>query len=118
MDNKERRQFPKRAESVNLVYFAVLGEKAVRHQGMGRTLNISQGGLLLETREKIPEMEKVVLTLGLEHETLDIEAQAVRFLVNSDGTVHTGFSFKVKENERILKLKKYIDLFESKYRNE
>lgn len=74
--NNERREYPKRPPSVNLVYFAVYNSNNfLKQQGMGKTINISEGGILLETYEKVIKDEKIFLSLGLKDETVDIEAQ-------------------------------------------
>ncbi|MFO8083494.1 MAG: hypothetical protein R6U27_04145 [Desulfobacterales bacterium] len=60
MVDKERRRYP-RIESLNLMAYACMDENDnVINQGMGRTLNVSQKGLLLETYHPL-DCENVLL---------------------------------------------------------
>eukprot|EP00831_Metopus_contortus_P007660 TRINITY_DN12922_c0_g1_i2.p3 TRINITY_DN12922_c0_g1~~TRINITY_DN12922_c0_g1_i2.p3 ORF type:complete len:119 (-),score=18.13 TRINITY_DN12922_c0_g1_i2:345-701(-) len=112
--NNERREYPKRPESVNLVYFAVLNPPdKLRQQGMGKTLNTSEGGILLETYDKIADEGTIVLTLGLRDETVDVEAKIAHLSVVENGTFHTGLSFIIEKPLQLDRIKQYIDLFES-----
>ncbi|MGE4519364.1 MAG: PilZ domain-containing protein [Desulfobacteraceae bacterium] len=112
--NDERREYPKRPKSVNLVYFAVYdSRKILKQQGMGKTLNISEGGILLETYERILDDGLIFLSLGLKDETVDIEAKIAHFSGRGDSIYHTGLSFVIDSQEKTESIKKYIDLFES-----
>jgi len=112
--NDERREYPKRPESVNLVYFAVFdSKKMLKQQGMGKTLNISEGGILLETYERILDDGVIFLSLGLKNETVDIEAGIAHFSGIGNGIYHTGLSFVIDSSEKIESIKEYISLFES-----
>jgi len=110
----ERRENPKRSGSVNLVYFAVYNlTNFLKQQGMGKTINISEGGILLETYEEVQKGEKIFLSLGLKDETIDIEAEIVHLSIKESGFYHTGFSFVIESYEQSESIKKYINLFES-----
>ncbi|MCB9481527.1 MAG: PilZ domain-containing protein [Desulfobacteraceae bacterium] len=112
--NNERREYPKRPESVNLVYFAVFNDlDKLRQQGMGKTLNISEGGILLETYEKIADEGTIVLTLGLRDETVDIQAKTAHLSELENGIFHTGLSFIIENPLQLDRIKQYILLFES-----
>jgi hypothetical protein len=112
--NNERREYPKRPNSVNLVYFGVFDEKKMlKQQGMGKTLNISEGGILLETYERILDDGVIFLSLGLKDETIDVEAKIAHFSGRGNGIYHTGLSFVADSDEKIEYIKKYIKLFES-----
>lgn len=118
MNYTEKRKYPKRTDSENLVYYAVSSDDMPLQQGMGRTLNIGQGGVLLETHQEIADTGKVVLSLGLEHKVFEIEARVVRSIMKSSGIFHTGFAFTDDREESLSKIQEYMDLFESKLKNE
>lgn len=111
---EERRQDMYRPKSENLVYFAVFTpEKKTIQQGMGRTLNISQGGILLETYKKISESGKIVLSLGFKDEALDVEAEIVHCTEAGNGSFHMGLAFRNIDQNTLDKINRYIDFFES-----
>ncbi|MDY0359974.1 MAG: PilZ domain-containing protein [Desulforegulaceae bacterium] len=112
--NNERREYPKRPQSVNLVYFAVYNSNNfLKQQGMGKTINISEGGILLETYESVLQDDKIFLSLGLKDETVDIEAKIIHESIKENGIYHTGFSFVIESEKQSESIKKYIELFET-----
>ncbi|MGM0417575.1 MAG: PilZ domain-containing protein [Thermodesulfobacteriota bacterium] len=107
----ERRKYSLRPESVNLVYFAVYNQENILvQQGMGKTLNISEGGILLETYEKISEQGSIYLSLGFKDETVDVKAEIAHMKVKKENIYHTGLSFS-DVSEKKDKIKKYIKIF-------
>ncbi|MDY0132529.1 MAG: PilZ domain-containing protein [Desulforegulaceae bacterium] len=109
----ERRKYPHRSESANLVYFAIFyPDKTLKQQGMGKTINISEGGILLETHEKLIDDQLISLSLGLNNETVDLEAKLVHFTKNKEGLYHSGLSFIIDSIKKTEAIKKYITIFE------
>ena len=113
MVTKERRSFPHRPKSVNLVYFAVYDDKNTKiQQGMGKTLNISQGGILLETRERIIDNGNLIVSLALKNEIVDLGARVAHFLSTAGGVFNTGLSFIEVDAVSEKKIEDYINLFD------
>ncbi len=82
-----------RIDSLNLSY-VLLDEKGRSiHQGMGRTLNISEKGILLETSFPIDPGYIVVLTIGLDNETIDIKSKVSHQRQFENGRYGTGLTF-------------------------
>ena len=70
---KEKRRCP-RIETVNVVSYLLYDEKGVRiDQGKGRTINISQSGVLLETDKPLEGVYIVLMTIDLEGNRLKIK---------------------------------------------
>jgi hypothetical protein len=78
---------------LNLSYVLLNEEGQPIHQGMGRTLNLSEKGILLETSFPIEPGHTVVLTIGLEDETVDIKAKVSHFRQLENGLFGTGLTF-------------------------
>ena len=79
MSGRERRRYG-RTESLNLLDNIVLGEtgEMVAHQ-MGRTINISENGLMLETHIQFKPKHLLVITLALgENLILRLQGTALR----------------------------------------
>ena len=46
-------------------------------EGMGVTANVSRGGMLVATTEKLPEQSEVLLLVGINDETFQIRGEVV-----------------------------------------
>jgi Tfp pilus assembly protein PilZ len=77
MSEAQRRKWDRKA-TLNLVDYIILGENgAFRSRGMGRTRNVSEGGLLLETHRALEEGEEVLITLGLKEDIVSLRGRVV-----------------------------------------
>jgi hypothetical protein len=99
-DKREHR----RISSLNLLSYACVDENGnvVRH-GMGRTLDVSENGILLETHAPLDSQWGVSLTIGLGEELIDIHGKVVRSKKNAAGKFECGIEFTEK-NERALRI--------------
>ena len=71
----DKRQHP-RIDSLNLISYVCIDETDTDViQGMGRTLNVSEGGILLETHIQIDPKHTLSLTIGLEEDLVDIKGE-------------------------------------------
>jgi len=77
MAEAQRRKWD-RKETLNLVDYVILGEDGgFLSRGMGRTRNVSEGGLLLETHRALKEGEEVLITLGLKEDMVRLRGRVV-----------------------------------------
>ena len=77
MTRKEQRRQP-RHESIQLLSYVCIDEEGKEwKQGMGRTLNINEIGLKLETHEPIETRYIVLLAVGLEEDVVDIKGRVI-----------------------------------------
>jgi PilZ domain len=75
MGDLDRRKFD-RTGTLNLVDYVILGEDGSPvSRGMGRTRNVSEVGLLLETHRPLTEGQTVLITLGLKDETVQFRGR-------------------------------------------
>jgi hypothetical protein len=110
MNSDQRRHA--RHESLNLLHYGLPGDAQPQRQGMGRTLNVSQSGILLETRETIAPGETLALTIGLGEDLVTIEGRAVHCHPTPENRYQTGIHFlHMTDNARQI-LTRYIQLFE------
>ena len=110
MAEEQRRRWA-RKETLNLVDYVVLGEDgAPLGRGMGRTRNVSEGGLLLETHRILKEGEEVLITLGLKEDLVRLKGRVVRQMPPAEGYRHSaGIKLTHMNKEDRETLKKYID---------
>ena len=113
MTPQEKRKHA-RIDSLNLSYFCLDENNQIIKQGMGRTLNVSESGILLETHFPIEKKHTIALTVGLEEDLVEITGRLVHSRTNDDGKHEVGIEF-LKINAKARKvLKQFIDAFQLK----
>ena len=96
----EKRQH-QRVSTLNLLHYVCLDDDGSHlEQGMGKTLDISQGGLLMETHIQIEAPFIMLLALGFEEELVDIKGEVVYSRKNEAGMYESGVKF-LETNEKI-----------------
>ncbi len=78
---------------------------------MGRTLNISEKGIMLETHVPIDPDGSMSLTIGLEEEIMDIDGKITFSNKKESGKYETGVHFNKPDEEKRRFLRHYITLF-------
>jgi len=118
MNGIDKRVHKSRVDSKNLVAYSCLDDSGtVIKQGMGRTLNVSEGGILLEIHNTLPTGSLLSLSIGFEEEVCDILANVVYVLASDDGMYKCGMSFQGINDETGRILKKFIEFFMSRIEN-
>jgi hypothetical protein len=108
MNSKNKRKH-ERIESLNLSYICLDEDKNIVKQGMGRTLNLSESGMLLETHFPIELKHVLQLTISLEEELLDIQGKPVHIRSDEGGKYQVGIKFVDLGQESIELLKSFIN---------
>lgn len=108
----ERRRFI-RPKALNLLDYLVVDTKGKHGEyAMGRTLNVSNGGILMETHIPLPAGQQVMITLGLEEDLVDIMGRIVYTTCSSDMHQNGIEFFHMSETDRKI-LARYIEAFHS-----
>ena len=108
----EKRLHP-RIDSLSLLSYVGRNENGVVvEQGMGRTLNVNEGGILLETHAPIDPHYDVFLAIGLEDELIEVNGNVVHQSVDENGNFKTGIRFTKTEADILRILRKFIKAFE------
>lgn len=105
-----------RVDALNLLsYISIDSDGKEWNQGMGRTLNISESGLQLETNEPIQTKYILLISIGIEDDLVDIKGKVVYTNRGDADMFETGIEFiEVKQNAMAV-LKKYIKEFNKQY---
>lgn len=112
MTPKERRKNA-RFDSLNLSYVCVDDQGAVVQESMGRTLNVSEAGICLETHFKIDSHHILTLTIALEDDLVNIKGKVVYSRPGKEEKFETGVEFiEIDQDSRVV-LNKFIELFNS-----
>ncbi len=77
MVENERRKYA-RKKSLNLVDYVLLDEEGNPiSRGMGRTRNVCEGGLLLETPALLKDGHRLLITVGLEEDLMAVKGRVI-----------------------------------------
>lgn len=114
---KENQRSSERFESLNLLsYVSMDSDGKEWNQGMGRTLNISETGIKLETHEPIETQYVVLLSIGIEEDVVDIKGKVVYCNRGSEGRFESGINFDGMNPETLSVLRRFIRAFENQAR--
>ena len=107
----EQRQYP-RVETCNLIsYLLIRANGEITDQGMGRALNISQGGILLETTQLILSEHISLMSVDLDNNLIEIKGNVVYSKDNGFGMIKNGVRFEGGHGEIIQFAAKLIKIF-------
>jgi hypothetical protein len=101
MNVAEKRKYP-RVKIHNLISYVCLGEDGNPiNQLMGAALDISQGGLLLETTQQIEPGKIILITADEQDRLIEINAKAAYCRETGFGKFNVGVSFQGTHDENI-----------------
>ena len=107
----EQRRSP-RVESPNLLTYVCLDQNDnMVGQGMGRTLNVSEGGILLETHIAIDPQYIVLLDIAMEDDLMQFKGKIAHIKKREDGKFESGVAFIEMDEEKIQFLRQYVAIF-------
>lgn len=106
----ERRKH-QRINTLNLSHVAITDKPDDNRQAIGRTLNVSESGILLETHFPIQSDQTVSLTIGIKDELVDMQGQVVHLLNGETGRFEMGIKFTDINDEGVLIIRNFIDKF-------
>ena len=111
----EEKRKHSRIDSLHLLNYLHYGENEEdTTQGMGRTLNVSESGILLETHTSIDPDQNVSLTIGLEEDMVDIKGHVIYSKQNAQGMFEAGIEFEAMDASAERILKAYIEAFNAR----
>lgn len=111
MTKEEKRKYS-RIDSINLLNYVYFDENEKEaNQGMGRTLNVSEAGILLETHNPLQISHIISLTIGFKEDVVDIKGRVIYTQQNAKAMYESGIEFfDMDESSRIV-LRQYITAF-------
>lgn len=107
----EKRKYT-RVDSIYLLNYVNLDENDKElMQGMGRTINVSQSGIMLETHLPFKENDTVDVVVGLKEDMVTIRGKVIFTRTADSGRYQSGIQFLHIEDESLATLRRYIDAF-------
>ena len=96
----EKRKHP-RVKTNNLVSYVCIDDSGNEiDEGMGRAIDISIGGILIETHDPIESQDILLMAIGIKDELIDIKGKVVYCRAEDSGMFRTGIQF-LETNEKI-----------------
>ncbi len=93
-----------RVSTLNLLYYVCLDEDGNHlDQGMGKTLDISQGGILIETHIEIEAKFIMLLALSFDEDLIDIKSEVAYSRKTDSGMYESGLKF-LETDEKISRI--------------
>jgi hypothetical protein len=105
-ENQRKHQ---RIRSLNLSYICLDENNNIVKQGMGRTLNLSESGILLETHFPIELEYLVLLTIALKEDLLEIKGKPIHARSIETGEFEVGIEFLEPNQDSIRLLENFIN---------
>ncbi|MDY0390507.1 PilZ domain-containing protein [Desulfobulbus oligotrophicus] len=110
----ERRKYI-RPESLHLLdYLIIDAQGRLGEYAMARTLNVSKGGMLIETHIPLAKGQQVMITLGLHEQLVDVMGTVI-YTTDKTGLHYSGVEFlHVSDHDKQV-LDSYITAFQQQY---
>lgn len=110
MEIKKREK--ERLSTKNFLDYVVLSADGTpQSRGLGRTLNVSSGGLLMETADQVELGRNLLVTLGLGDEMVEVAAHVIRSAPSSAELYATGIEFSELDRGQQTLLDRYLKAF-------
>ena len=94
MEKKTSQRKFHRNNSHNLIHYVVLKQDGKPlHDYLGRTLNVSEGGILLETYKPLYLDRQVIITIAIDEEMIELTGRVVHVKHTQNDRFHSGNEF-------------------------
>jgi c-di-GMP-binding flagellar brake protein YcgR len=101
-----------RVDSIYLLNYVHLDENGREIlQGMGRTINVSESGIMLETHIALNRTDTVDVVVGLREDMVPIRGKVVFTQDTENGRFRSGIEFLSINAAALETLRRYIDAF-------
>jgi hypothetical protein len=101
MPEAEKRKYPRIATQNVISYLCTDEDDNQLGEGVGETVNISQGGILIKTPLPIEAEYILLTTIDLENNTIDIKGKVAHSQRDESGKFETGIRFLGTHDEKI-----------------
>jgi hypothetical protein len=109
---KEKRRCPRIATENRVVYILFNEGREKIDRGVGRTLNLSQTGVLLETEKRLAGTFVMLLTIDLEGKKIKVQGKVVTSrYCNDSGCFFTGVEFIGPKDEQLEAIKAFVKIY-------
>lgn len=102
-----------RVDSLNLLYVGIYENDELIKHAMGRTLNVSESGILLEMHFPIDKRQSVSISLALEEDLVNLNGMVVYTRPGEDNKYEIGIQFRELSADALKTVKRYVEMFKA-----
>jgi hypothetical protein len=111
MERQDRRE-SERFNTLNFVHYVLDGCSDGDIENMGRTLDASEKGLLLQTSVPLPVGQRITLSVGLEKNIVELSGEIVHCVeMTAQGLCSSGIEFDALDANQLEKLQNFLAAF-------
>lgn len=110
MEIKDRRS-SERVATLNFVYYTLAGCEDGEVENMGRTLDASERGLLIQTHVPLPIGQRLMLSVGLGDNIVELGGEVVHCVDDESGMSRSGIEFDSLDADQSAKLVTFLESF-------
>lgn len=110
MENQERRS-KTRVATLNFVHYLLDGSEGAQAEDMGRTLDASERGLLIQTHVPLPVGQRISLSLGLGEDIIELRGEVVHCTEDESGMYRSGIEFDPLTADQQIRLSAFLKNF-------
>lgn len=110
MDIDERRS-RERFPTLNFVYYTLEGCEEGEVENMGRTLDASERGLLIQTHVPLPIGQRLMLSVGLGDNIVELGGEVVHCVDDESGMSRSGVEFDSLDTNQAARLATFLETF-------
>ncbi|MBW2185371.1 MAG: PilZ domain-containing protein [Deltaproteobacteria bacterium] len=110
MEINERRS-SERFATLNFVYYTHSGCEEGEVENMGRTLDASERGLLIQTHVPLPIGQRLMLSVGLGDNIVELGGEVVHCVDDESGMSNSGIEFDSLDADQTAKLSTFLEAF-------
>lgn len=110
MEVQDRRS-SERIDTLNFVHYVLDGCGEGDIQNMGRTLDASEKGMLLQTSAPLPVGQRITLNVGLADNIVELSGEIVHCVETAQGLCNSGIEFDALAAGQLEKLKNFLTAF-------
>ena len=101
-----------RVNSLNLLDITVTENEIIVNQGLGRTLNVSESGILLETHFSVELKSSLTLAIAIENDVIHINGITIHSGPGNNKMFTTGIQFIDLDQSALQVIRKLIEVFQ------
>ena len=117
MEPVERREHSRVETSNHILYETIDNEGKIFSRSMGKAINISQSGIMLETPDPIKAANVTLVSVDLENNLIEITGRLIYCRETDSGMYQAGFSFTGSDKEKTKFVVKMIKLYHHQKHN-
>ncbi len=107
----QNRRASERVDTLNFVHYVLDSCSEGDIENMGRTLDASEKGMLLQTSAMLPVGQRITLSVGLGEHIVELSGEIVHCVETDQGLCNSGIEYDAMGADQLNKLKNFLAAF-------